>query len=145
MAELKVQNQQATKELAKARNERDATANQLVKLEMLVAELRNREARSKKLAIEEFKSSKEFKSSEDFQEAIKMATFKYFGQGLDFCKWQLHRYHPDLGIDLEGIGIDHDLIEEEEEAKEINEENKEKEKENKEKEEEKGDTSPFSP
>ena len=139
MAELKVQNQQATKELAKARNERDAAANQLVKLEMLVAELRNKEARSKKLAVEEFKSS------EDFQEAIKMAAFKYFGQGLDFCKWQLRRYHPDLGIDLEGIGIDHDLIEEEEEAKEKNEENKENEKENKEKEDEKGDTSPFSP
>ena len=54
---------------------------------MLVAELRDREARSKKLAI------KEFKSLEDFQDTVEMTTSKYFGKGFN-----------------------HDLLEEEEEA-----------------------------
>ena len=66
-----------------------------------------------------------------------MATSKYFCEGVDFYKRQLHRHHPDL----EGMGIDLNLIKEEEEV----EENKEKEEENKEKGEEKGKTSPFSP
>ena len=113
--------------------------DQLVKLEMLVAELRNRETRSKKLVVEEFKSS------EDFQEAIETATSKNIVKRFDFYKLKLHRHHPDLGIDLEGMGIDHDPIVEEKEAEEKKEENKEKEKENKEKGEEKGDISPFSP
>ena len=60
MTELKVQNQQAAKESAKAKEERDAFADKLAKLEVMVAELRNREAYSKKLAVEEFKSLEDF-------------------------------------------------------------------------------------
>ena len=54
VAELKVQNQQFT-------NKRDAAVDKLVKSEMLITELRDREARSKMLAIAEFKSSSDFK------------------------------------------------------------------------------------
>ena len=136
VAELKVQNQQATKELAKANDERDATTDKLAKLEVLVAELRDRETRSKKLAVQEFKSS------DDFQEAIETTTSRYFGEGFDFYKWQLCRHYPDLNIDLEGMGIDHDLLEKEEDEMEEKEERKD------EKEEEKDDNQnidPFSP
>ena len=60
MAELKVPNQQAAEELAKAKDEQDATADKLAKLKVLVAKLRDRETCSKKLAIEKFKSSDDF-------------------------------------------------------------------------------------
>ena len=46
MSELKVHNRQAAEELAKAKDERDATADILAKLEMLVTERRDRDARS---------------------------------------------------------------------------------------------------
>ena len=108
MAKLKVQNRQAVEELDKAKDERDAIADKLVKLEMLVTELRDRDAHSKKLAVEEFKFS------DNFQEAIEMIASTYFGKGFDFYKRQLRRHHPNLGIDLEGMGIDQDLLEEEE-------------------------------
>ncbi|XP_057490042.1 uncharacterized protein LOC130776032 isoform X1 [Actinidia eriantha] len=130
MDELKVREQQVTEELSKVKDDREAIAEKLVKLEMVVVELRSKEAHSKKLAIEEFKSS------DDFQEAVVAAASKYFGEGFDFCKRQIAYHHPDLGIDLEGMSIDCDLIKEEEEAEEKEEE------ENKEKGEEKGDTSP---
>ena len=51
-----------------------------MKLEMLIADLRDREARSKMLAIAEFKSSS------DFQEAVENAASKYFGVGLTSTK-----------------------------------------------------------
>ena len=54
--------------------------NKLVKLEMLIADLTDRETRSKVLAIAEFKSSS------DFQEAVENAASKYFGEGFDFWK-----------------------------------------------------------
>ena len=80
MVELKVQNRQAAEKLAKAKDERDATADKLAKLEMLVVELRNRVARSKLLVVEEFKSS------DDFQEVVETTASKYFGEGFEFCK-----------------------------------------------------------
>ncbi|GFY91188.1 hypothetical protein Acr_07g0013840 [Actinidia rufa] len=60
MAELKVQEQQTAEELTKARDNREAIVEKLAKLEVVVAELRNNEARSKRLAIEEFQSSNDF-------------------------------------------------------------------------------------
>ncbi|GFS29581.1 hypothetical protein Acr_00g0007300 [Actinidia rufa] len=60
MDELKVRVQQTAKELARARGNQEATAEKLAKLEMVVAGLRDKEIHSKKLAIEEFKSSKDF-------------------------------------------------------------------------------------
>ena len=53
VAELKVQNQQFT-------DKRKTPADKLAKLDMLITELRDREARSKMLAIAEFKSSSDF-------------------------------------------------------------------------------------
>ena len=73
------------------------------------ADLRDREALSKKLAIEEFKSSR------DFQEAVEDASLKYFSEGFDFCKRQLRRHHLELGINLENIDLDVAMLEEEEE------------------------------
>ena len=82
--------------------------NKLVKLEMLIADLTDRETRSKVLAIAEFKSSS------DFRKAIKNAASKYFGEGFDFCKRQLAVHHPNLDIDLDAMNMDHELLEKEE-------------------------------
>ena len=81
VAELKVQNQQFT-------NKRDAAVDKLVKSEMLITELRDREARSKMLAIAKFKSSS------DFQEAVENVASEYFGEGFDFCKRQIRCPSP---------------------------------------------------
>ena len=75
---------------------------------MLIAELRDREARSKMLAIAEFKSLS------DFQEVVENAAFKYFGEGFDFCKRQLAVHHSNLDIDLDAMKMDHELLEKEE-------------------------------
>ncbi|GFS44210.1 hypothetical protein Acr_00g0089120 [Actinidia rufa] len=104
-----IDERRATEELAKAKDERDATVDKLAKLEALVAKLRDKKACSKKLAV------KKFKTSDDFQEAVEITAFKYFGEEFDFCKRQLCCHHPDLSIDLDGMGIDHDLLKEEEE------------------------------
>ena len=117
VVELKVQNQQFAEE-------RNAPADKLVKSEMMIANLKDREARSKMLAIAEFKSSS------DFQEAVKNAISKYFGQGFDFYERQLVVHHPNLGIDLDAIDMDHELLEKEErkakEGEEIREDEQEK-------------------
>ncbi|PSS34994.1 Myosin-10 like [Actinidia chinensis var. chinensis] len=101
MSELKVQKQKATEELARVRGYQEAIAEKLAKLEMVVADLRDGEARSKKLAVEEFKSS------DEFQDAVEMTT---------------------SSIVLEGMGIDQDLIEEEEDEMEKEKEKKKGEK-----------------
>ncbi|GFS32985.1 hypothetical protein Acr_00g0025730 [Actinidia rufa] len=88
-------------------------------------------ALTKKIAIEEFKSS------EDFQEAVEATASKYFGEGFDIYKRQIAHHNPDLGFDLEGMSIDHNLLKEEEAEEEKNK--------NMEKGEENGDTSLFSP
>ncbi|GFY95648.1 hypothetical protein Acr_10g0010330 [Actinidia rufa] len=49
---------------------------------------------------------------------IEDADSKYFGKGFDFCKRQLRRHHPNLAIDLEGMGLDQNLLAKEDEAKE---------------------------
>ncbi|GFS37997.1 hypothetical protein Acr_00g0055120 [Actinidia rufa] len=51
----------------------------------------------------------------EFHDVVKAVASKYFGKEFDFCKGQLHRQHPDLAIDLEGMGLDHDLLDEEDE------------------------------
>ncbi|GFY97517.1 hypothetical protein Acr_12g0000580 [Actinidia rufa] len=51
MVELKVQNQLYAEELAKVNEERDATSDRLAKLKLLVSELREKEARTKRLAL----------------------------------------------------------------------------------------------
>ncbi|GFY87602.1 hypothetical protein Acr_05g0012410 [Actinidia rufa] len=74
---------------------------------------------------------------------VEFVTFKYFGEGFYFYKRQLAHHHPNLGIDLDGMGLNHDLLKEKDEAEE---EEGDKEKEgSKEKGEVKGDTLPFPP
>ena len=130
LVEVRAQKQQASDDLIKTKEENDNLANKLEKSGILVVELREALTRAKKSVVEEFKSSS------DFLGAVKDAVSKYFSEGFDFCKRQLRRYHPDLAIDLEGMGLDHDLLAEEDEDEEgegVNEETGEK---------DKGDTTP---
>ena len=74
---------------------------------------------AKKLAIEEFKAS------DDFKEAVELTASTYFGKGFEFCKRKIARHHPNLGIDLQGMGVDAELFKEEEnEVKEREEKEK---------------------
>ena len=111
------------------KEERDTFANKLEKSAVLVGVLRDSVAQSKEFSVEEFKYSSEF------EVVVENATSKYFGEGLDFCKHQLRRHHPDLAIDLEGMGCDHDLLAEED-KNEDEEDGGER---------EKGDNNPHSP
>ncbi|GFS36611.1 hypothetical protein Acr_00g0046960 [Actinidia rufa] len=81
-------------------------------LEEEMTELKKNEALAKKKVVEEYQTSKEF------HEAVENSSSEYFGKGFDFCKRQLARHHPNLGIDLDGMVFDHDLLEEEKEVKE---------------------------
>ena len=108
VAQLHVQNQLASEELAQVKQECDAIADKLAKLELLNADLRDREAHSKKLAVEEFTSSG------DFQEAVENTSSKYFCKGFYFCKRELHRHHSELGIELENMELDVVMLKEEE-------------------------------
>ena len=101
----------------------------MARLEADVAKLEKQQAFSKKLAIEEFKSS------EDFKDFVESETSKYFGEGFDFCKRQLAHHHPNLGIYLDDMDKDRELLKKEEVEAE----------ENKEKGEGKGDINPLSP
>ena len=80
----------------------------------------------------------------NFQEVVEFLAFKYFGEGFDFCKRKIACHHPDLDINLQGMGIDVDLLEEKEKEAE-----EKKEKENEEQKEkeggDKGYTNPLSP
>ena len=60
LAELKVQNQQVAVDLAKAKDERDASVDKLMKLKAKVTELWRNEALAKRKVIEEFKASDDF-------------------------------------------------------------------------------------
>ena len=84
----------------------------------MVVEFREAMVRAKTFAKEEFKSSS------DFLGAVEDAASKYFGEGFDFCKWQIRRHHPYLSIDLEGMGLYHDLLAEEDEGDEVEKEGK---------------------
>ncbi|GFY84547.1 hypothetical protein Acr_03g0013210 [Actinidia rufa] len=68
VVEFGEQEQKAFEDLAKLRDNQEAIVEKLAKSEMVVADLRSKEARTKELAVEEFKSS------EDFQESIENAS-----------------------------------------------------------------------
>ncbi|GFS42940.1 hypothetical protein Acr_00g0082710 [Actinidia rufa] len=82
----------------------------------------------------------EWDATMDILDAIEMIASRYFREGFDFFKWQLHHHHPNLSIYLNGMDIDQDLLEEEED--ELEEKQKREGKE-----EEDGDQNgdPFSP
>ncbi|GFZ09195.1 hypothetical protein Acr_20g0010030 [Actinidia rufa] len=108
---------------AKLKDDRDAIIDKLERSRILVVGLSKTVARAKTFALDEFKSSS------DFLGVVEDVVSKYFSERFDFCKRQLRRYHPDLAIDLEGMGLDHDLLAEEDGA---GEEENEKEGENEE-------------
>ncbi|GFY91115.1 hypothetical protein Acr_07g0013110 [Actinidia rufa] len=80
-------------------------------LEAEVAELTSKLALAKKLANEEFKSL------DDFKDTVKDSAATYFDEGFEFCKRQLLRHHPNLGVDFVSMEMNMNLAEEEEEAK----------------------------
>ncbi|GFS29365.1 hypothetical protein Acr_00g0006420 [Actinidia rufa] len=55
-----------------------------------------------------------FKESDDFLEAVRGSASSYFGDGFDFCKRQLSKQYPDLGVDLEDVEMDQELLAKEE-------------------------------
>ncbi|GFS37769.1 hypothetical protein Acr_00g0053830 [Actinidia rufa] len=55
-----------------------------------------------------------FKESDDFLEAVRGSASSYFGDGFDFCKRQLAKQYPDLGVDLEDVEMDQELLAKEE-------------------------------
>ena len=103
------------------KSDQDSLADKFERSGFLVVELRKALDKAKESAVEEFKSSSEFVV------AVEHSASKYFGEGVDFCKVQLHRYHPDIAIDLEGTVVDQDLLAEQDEtAKEKEKENMDK-------------------
>ncbi|GFY84577.1 hypothetical protein Acr_03g0013510 [Actinidia rufa] len=118
LAEARAREHQANDELAKAKSDRDSLSDKFERSGVLVNELREALNKSKEFAVEEFKSSSEF------MVVVEDSASKYFGEGFNFCKVQLHRHHPDLAIDLEGTVVDQDLLAEQDEADEENEKEK---------------------
>ncbi|GFZ11316.1 hypothetical protein Acr_22g0007140 [Actinidia rufa] len=55
-----------------------------------------------------------FKESDDFLEAVRGSASSYFGDGFDFCKRQLAKQYPHLGVDLEDVEMDQELLAKEE-------------------------------
>ncbi|GFZ12048.1 hypothetical protein Acr_23g0004330 [Actinidia rufa] len=103
LAEARAREQQAIDELAKMKVDHDSLTNKLERSGVLVVELRE--------AVDKARSStmEEFKSSSDIFGAVENAASEYFGEGFNFFKWLLRRHHPNLAINLEGMGLDLDL------------------------------------
>ncbi|GFZ20083.1 hypothetical protein Acr_28g0007880 [Actinidia rufa] len=118
LAESRAREQQSLDELVKAKGDRDSLADHLGKSGALVNELREALNKARESVVEEFKSSS------GFMVAVEDAASKYFGEGLNFCKVQLRRHHPDLAIDLEGTAVDQGLLAELDEAEEENDKEK---------------------
>ncbi|GFY95531.1 hypothetical protein Acr_10g0009160 [Actinidia rufa] len=110
-AEARAREQQAVDELIKMKVDQDSFAEE--RSGVLVVELREKMTQAQTSAVEEFKSLSNFFG------AIEDAAFKHFGEGFDFCKWQLCRHHPDLAIDLECMGFDYDLLVKEDEVEKM--------------------------
>ncbi|GFZ19321.1 hypothetical protein Acr_28g0000260 [Actinidia rufa] len=81
-------------------------------LKATVAELTNKLAKAKDLAIENFKASGEFKA------AVTDSAATYFSEGFEFCKRQLLHQFPNLGVDVANMAMDPNFAEEEEAMKE---------------------------
>lgn len=81
-------------------------------LKATVAELTNKLAKAKELAIEDFKASGEFKA------AVTDSAATYFSEGFEFCKRQLLHQFPNLGVDVANMAMDPSFAVEEEAMKE---------------------------
>lgn len=86
----------------------EAKNEEVARLEAKVAELEKIQNQAKGRIIAAFKES------DDFLEAVKGSASSYFGDGFDFCKRQLARQYPDLGLEWEDIEMDPNLLAQEE-------------------------------
>ncbi|GFY88419.1 hypothetical protein Acr_06g0003590 [Actinidia rufa] len=102
----------AENKLAELSEDGSKPGNEVDDLKATVAELTNKLAKAKELAIEDFKASGEFKA------AVTDSAATYFSEGFEFCKRQLLHQFPNLGIDVANMAMDPSFAEEEEAMKE---------------------------
>ncbi|GFY80650.1 hypothetical protein Acr_01g0004590 [Actinidia rufa] len=131
LAEARAREQQTGDDLAKMKEERDASVDKFERSGVLVVELREAFTRAKDSIVEEFKSSSEFLG------AMEDATSKYFSEG--FANGSFADIILNLAIDLEGMDLDQNLLANEDEA----EEEKDKEGENEDGGKDTGDVNPL--
>ncbi|GFZ09060.1 hypothetical protein Acr_20g0008680 [Actinidia rufa] len=101
----------AENRLAELNEERSKPGAKVDDLKATVADLTNKLAKAKELAIEDFKASKEFKA------AVTDSAATYFGDGFEFCERQLLHQYPNLGVDVANMAMDPIFAEEEEAMK----------------------------
>ncbi|GFZ01033.1 hypothetical protein Acr_14g0006680 [Actinidia rufa] len=88
----------AENKLAELSEDGSKPSNEVDDLKATVAELTNKLAKAKELAIEDFKASGEFKV------AVTDSVATYFSEGFEFCKRQLLHQFPNLGFDVAKYG-----------------------------------------
>ncbi|GFZ05116.1 hypothetical protein Acr_17g0006880 [Actinidia rufa] len=111
---VKAQNRavKAENRLAELSEEGSKPGSEVDDLKATVAELTNKLAKAKELAIEDFKASGEFKA------AVIDSAATYFSEGFELCKRQLLHQFPNLGVDVANMAMDPSFAEEEEARKE---------------------------
>ncbi|GFZ16135.1 hypothetical protein Acr_25g0005440 [Actinidia rufa] len=99
---VKAQNRavKAENRLAELSEEGSKPGSEVDDLKATVAELTNKLAKAKELAIEDFKASGEFKA------AVIDSAATYFSEGFEFCKRQLLHQFPHLGVDVANMAMD---------------------------------------
>ncbi|GFZ02371.1 hypothetical protein Acr_15g0009790 [Actinidia rufa] len=102
----------AKNRLAELSEEGSKPGTEVDDLKATVAELTNKLAKAKELAVEDFKASGEFKA------AVTDSAATYFSEGFEFCKRQLLHQFPKLGVDVANMAMDPSFAEEEEAMKE---------------------------
>ncbi|GFY80998.1 hypothetical protein Acr_01g0008070 [Actinidia rufa] len=80
--------------------ERSKPGTEVDDLKATVAELTNKLAKAKELAIEDFKALGEFKA------AVTDSAATYFSDGFEFCKRQLLHQYPNLGVNVANMAMD---------------------------------------
>ncbi|GFY98558.1 hypothetical protein Acr_12g0010990 [Actinidia rufa] len=101
----------AENRLAELSEEGSKPGTEVDDLKATMAELTNKLAKAKELAIEDFKASGEFKA------AVTDSAATYFSDGFEFCKRQLLHQFPNLGVDVANMAMDPSFAEEEEAMK----------------------------
>ncbi|GFS46091.1 hypothetical protein Acr_00g0100120 [Actinidia rufa] len=102
----------AENRLAELSEEGSKPGTEVDDLKATVAELTNKLAKAKELAIEDFKASGEFKA------AVTDSAATYFSEGFEFCKRQLLHQFPNLGVDVANMAMNPSFAEEEKAMKE---------------------------
>ncbi|GFY90876.1 hypothetical protein Acr_07g0010720 [Actinidia rufa] len=97
----------AENRLAELSEEGSKPGTEVDDLKATVAELTNKLAKAKELAIEDFKASGEFKA------AVTDSAATYFSEGFEFCKRQFFHQFPNLGVDMANMAMDPSFAEEE--------------------------------